>query len=107
VRDDRIVSEQPIGERLVLANDRIRVWEDVVAPGDQQPVHTHRSPYLSVMLTAADAEVVDDTGQVVYRVQRGVGDATWFGADRIPTTHTLRNTGSDDVRVLVVEVLGS
>ena len=98
------MDETPIGERLVLANDDIRVWEDVVEPGTQQPVHTHRTPYLSVMLTPAYAEVVDSTGAVIYRVNREVGDVTWFGPDRVPTTHTLRNLGDEPIRVLIVEV---
>lgn len=97
--------DAPLGQALVLANDQVRVWLDVIAPGDAQPVHTHRSPYLSVMLTAADAEVVDGDGNVLYRVNRKVGDATWFGPDRVPVTHTLRNVGTEPIRVLIVEVL--
>lgn len=96
----------PIGERLVLTNDHVRVWEDIVEPGAEQPVHTHCDPYLSVMLTSADAEVVDSAGTVIYRVTRQVGDVTWFGPDRVPTTHTLRNRGSKPIRVLIVEVPG-
>lgn len=97
--------EQPIGQRLVLGNDRVRVWEDVVAPNDEQPVHTHRSPYLSVMLTGARAQVVDGAGAVLYDVAREPGEASWFGPDRVPVTHTLRNLGTEEIRVLIVEVL--
>jgi hypothetical protein len=100
------MDDEPIGQRLVLANDAVRVWEDLVEPGAEQPVHTHRSPYLSVMLTPAIAEVVDVGGDVLYRVDRQVGDATWFGADRVPVTHTLRNIGDATIRVLIVEVPG-
>lgn len=99
------MDERAIGERLVLANDRVRVWEDVVAPGADQPVHTHRTPYLSVMLTAARGQVVDPAGVVLYDVERAPGDCTWFGADRVPVTHTLRNLGDAHIRVVVIEVL--
>lgn len=99
------MSEQPIGERLVLANDHVRVWEDVVAPGAEQPVHTHRTAYLSVMLTAARAQVVDGAGMVLYDVERAAGDTTWFGPERVPVTHTLRNLGDNEIRVVIVEVL--
>lgn len=95
----------PIGQRLVLDNEHVRVWLDVVEPGEEQPVHTHETPYLSVMLTDATAQVVDAEGTVLYDVQRSPGDSTWFGPDRVPVTHTLRNTGDAVIRVAVVEVL--
>lgn len=95
----------PIGQRLVLDNEHVRVWLDIVAPGEEQPVHTHESPYLSVMLTDANAQVVDADGTVLYDVERSPGDATWFGPDRVPVTHTLRNTGDAEIRVAIVEVL--
>jgi hypothetical protein len=98
------VSEEPIGQRLVLADERVRVWEDVVDAHAEQPVHTHRSPYLSIMLTPARAQVVGADGEVLYDVERQPGDVTWFGADRVPVTHTLRNLGSEPIRVIVVEV---
>ncbi|HET7530609.1 MAG TPA: hypothetical protein VFJ98_06580 [Mycobacteriales bacterium] len=99
------MSPQPIGQELVLANDHVRVWLDVVAPGEEQPVHTHEAPYLSVMLTPARAQVVDGTGTVLYDVDRSPGDATWFGPERVPVTHTLRNVGDAEIRVAIVEVL--
>ena len=97
--------DQPIGEKLVLENDRVRVWQDVVAPGTEQPMHRHCSPYVSVTLTPVVAQVVGESGEVLYDVDRAAGEATWFGTDRVPVTHTLRNLGDDDVRVLIVEVL--
>jgi hypothetical protein len=96
--------EEPLGQELLLDNDIVRVWLDVVAPGDAQPVHTHRSPYLSITLTRTRAQVLEPDGSLRYDVDRGAGEATWFGADRIPTTHTMRNVGDEEVRVLIVEV---
>lgn len=97
--------DPPLGERLLVDNDTVRVWLDVVAPGQSQPVHTHRSPYLSVTLTPTRAQVLKPDGTVRYEVDRPAGEATWFGADRVPTTHTMRNTGTVEARVVIVEVL--
>ena len=97
----------PIGQRLVVDNEHIRVWLDVVEPGEEQPVHTHEAPYVSVMLTPATAQIVDADGNVLYDVERSPGDATWFGADRVPVTHTLRNVGAATIQVAIVEVLGA
>jgi hypothetical protein len=95
----------PIGDKLILENDRVRVWEDQVSPGREQAVHTHTSPYLSVMVTPAHAEIVDRDGQVLYAVDREPGETRWFGPDRIPLTHTLRNLGDEDIRIVVIEIL--
>lgn len=96
---------EPVGERLLLGNDQVRVWTDVIAPGEQQPMHTHRVPYLSITLTAAKGQVLDADGSVRYDVDRAAGEATWFGPDAVPTTHTLRNTGTEEMRVVIVEIL--
>jgi hypothetical protein len=100
-----VSTPEPVGDELLLANSHVRVWTDVVAPGEQQRVHTHRSPYLSVTLTATRAQVLDADGEVVYDVDRGPGEVTWFGPERVPVTHTLRNVGDDEVRVVVIELL--
>jgi hypothetical protein len=103
-----MTAEQPtdaVGEELILSNDRVRVWTDVVAPGEQQKVHTHRSPYLSITLTPTKAQVLDADGTVRYDVDRDAGEATWFGPDRTPTTHTMRNVGDEEIRVVLVELL--
>lgn len=96
---------RPVGEKLVLENEYVRVWEDIVAPGQGQAVHTHTSPYLSVMVTGAHGEIIDREGHVLYAVDREPGETRWFGPDRIPLTHTLRNLGTEEIRIVVIEVL--
>lgn len=98
-------SFHPIGDKLILENDHVRVWEDIVSPGLEQAVHTHTSPYLSVMVTPAHGEIIDAQGHSLYPVDREVGEARWFGPDRIPLTHTLRNLGSEEIRIVVIEIL--
>lgn len=93
-----------VGERLLLDNDDIRVWEDVIAPGAEQPLHEHRLPYLSVVVTPARAQVLAADGTVRYDVDRQPGEVTWFGPDRVPVTHTMRNIGDAEIRVVIVEV---
>lgn len=105
VTGDATGEVEPVGEELVLANDHVRVWAEVIAPGEQQRVHTHRAPYLSVMVTGGRAQVLSGDGEVLYDVDRPPGASTWFGPDRVPVTHTLRNTGDTEIRVVVVEVL--
>lgn len=97
--------EERLGERLLLANARVRVWRDAVAPGAEQPLHTHRRPYLSIVVRGGDGVVVNDAGSTLYELHRAAGDATYFGPDRLPVTHSLRNTGESPLEIVVVELL--
>lgn len=97
--------EAPLGQELVLSNDQVRVWLDVIAPGEAQPLHTHRAPYLSITLTPTRAEVLEPDGSKRYDVDRAAGEVSWFGPDRVPNTHTMRNVGDAEIRVAIVEVL--
>ncbi len=97
------MTDAPLGEALLLDAGVVRVWQDRVAPGAEQATHTHRNPYLSVMVTQVHAQVVDADGEVLYDVEREPGEVRWF-AD-VPTTHRLRNIGDQEAVVVVVEVL--
>ena len=99
------MDEQAIGERLVLETEQVRIWEDIVEPGTEQAVHTHRNPYVSVMVTPARGQIIGADGSVMYDVDRQPGESRWFGPERMPVTHTLRNTGDSVIRVVVIEVL--
>lgn len=96
---------EQLGERLLLENDRVRVWQDRVAVGGQQPLHTHHGPYLSVVVRGARGQTVDADGTVLTTVQRAPGDARYFGPAGVPLTHALRNTGGEEIVMVVVELL--
>lgn len=38
----------PIGERMLFENEHVRVWENVVDPGEESPVHRHDHDYLAI-----------------------------------------------------------
>ena len=94
-----------LGERLLLANDQIRVWEDRVPVGGAQALHTHTRPYLSVVIRGALGETVDAEGRRLTSVVREPGDVRFFGPEAVPITHSLRNSGNEEIRVVIVELL--
>src|ERR1700692_4580669 len=51
----------PDHHRLLLENDRVRVLEVRIAPGELVPVHTHRWP--SVVFTVSAADFIRRDGQ--------------------------------------------
>ena len=38
----------PIGERVLFENQHIRVWENVLDPGEESPLHRHDHDYLAI-----------------------------------------------------------
>jgi hypothetical protein len=101
--------EQPtedLGARILLEARGVRVWDDRVAPGETQPLHVHRRPYLAVIIAGERAETVAEDGSV-QRVFEDLtpGEVHYFGQDQLPLVHALRNTGSTEVSVVIVELL--
>jgi hypothetical protein len=101
--------EQPtedLGARILLETERVRVWDDRVRPGETQPLHVHRRPYLAIIIAGERAETVGEDGSL-QRVFEDLapGETHYFGPDQLPLVHALRNTGSTEVSVTIVELL--
>lgn len=69
-----------VGTRLLLENDRVRIWEMSLAPGESSDLHHHATDYVLCILegTSIDADSPDGTtlrGRVkpgaVFYVKRG------------------------------------
>jgi predicted metal-dependent enzyme (double-stranded beta helix superfamily) len=85
----------PVGQKVLLDNDRVRVWHVQLAPGETQPLHHHGLPYVvvavqgatSVIHTAAGdrIDIVENTGDVIFRdpgqvhMLTNVGDTVYIG----------------------------
>ncbi len=92
---NRLVSSQ-VGTRLLFENDRVRVWDLRLEPGESTGLHRHTTDYLYVVIGGGTlqgvsgdgarkpAESMDD-GEVRFRDIDGedvheainVGDAPW------------------------------
>ncbi|WP_372910173.1 hypothetical protein [Salinigranum sp.] len=55
----------PDSHRVCFENDRVRVVEVVVPPGETEPVHTHRWPSVMLVGRAARVRYYDGDGDVV------------------------------------------
>lgn len=100
------MSDQPdlsqVGHRVLFENERVRVWQVHLTPGETQPMHRHDLPYVVVSISGAinvietvDGTLIDapePTGGVVYREP---------GA-----THTLTNVGETVYVGRVIELKG-
>ena len=108
--EDRVFGD--IATTLLFENDRVRVWEMVLEPGQRSDLHRHDHDYLMVQLAGDEisAEFEADSAD-------GFGGATMPGrtitAPVVPGMvvwadaggiETAVNTGSETFREIVVEL---
>ena len=94
-----------VGTNLLLANDRVRIWDLDLQPGDRVPFHCHATPYFFVCVDAGRAISRFPDGNAMT-IDYDVG-FTWFDeVDGGPEIHDLENVGDTRLRFTTVELLG-
>jgi hypothetical protein len=98
-------SNREVGTKMLLENDRVRIWDLDLRPGDRLPFHCHTTPYFFVCV---------DDGRAISRFPDGnamtidyAAGFTWF--DEVaggPEIHDLENVGDTRLRFTTVELLG-
>jgi hypothetical protein len=78
----------PVGTRILFENDRVRVWEVMLEPGEHLPLHHHTLPYLVVTIEAAHVRVVESDGQI-YEPTDDPGSITFREAGQIHELHNI------------------
>jgi hypothetical protein len=94
-----------LGTRIMLENDRVRIWEHRVSPGGTGPMHVHRRPYFSVVVVGSTGDTLDPDGKVIEHFALTPGIVLWYGDDQLPETHALHNTGTDEILIVTTEFL--
>lgn len=51
-----------VGTRLLFDNERVRVWEIRLAPGERTERHRHQADFLSIYLTHSQLRLVSEKG---------------------------------------------
>ena len=99
------VHAAPAFHRVLLENAHVRVLETRVRPGEQVPVHTHRWPSVTQLLSWSDFVRRDATGAVLVdtrgRPAPTVPSVSW--AEPLPP-HSLENIGGAELHALSFEV---
>lgn len=95
----------PAHHTVLLENDRVRVLDATVEPGDTVPLHAHRWPGVQYFLSVSSFVRRDAAGEVVVdsrtlSLPEVVPFALWGEAT---PPHTLENVGSETLRVVVIE----
>ncbi len=94
-----------VGTALWFENDRIRVWEILLGPGERGPFHSHTRNYFWTVVEAGRGLQRFSDGTYTVRDYR-VGDTKYL--EHTPATaliHDLENVGETTLRFVTVELL--
>jgi hypothetical protein len=110
-----LIAMSGVGTRVVFEDDRIKVWELELDPGQKTAVHTHEMDYVFYVMNGSSLEILDeennslgvfeyDDGDVMPlrlegEVLVGAGDESL----RVPATHAARNVGDTPYREILIE----
>jgi len=96
---------EDLGTRMMLENERVRIWEHRVPPGGTGPMHLHRRTYFSVVIRGTGGDTLGPDGNILEHFALTPGTVLWYGDDQLPETHALRNTGDDEILIVTTEFL--
>jgi hypothetical protein len=95
-----------IATRVLLENDRVKIWEMDLAPGEESDIHEHTMDYILVVLEGDKiAGVPQDDSAGLYNqyveVDVNPGDYFWIEKGGIETA---RNIGKKRYREIAIEL---
>jgi quercetin dioxygenase-like cupin family protein len=96
----------PKHHTLLFENDRVRILDTRVVPGETVPVHTHRWPSVLHVLAWGDFVRRDGDGQVLVDTRKNAPIArppTVIWSEPLPP-HSLENVGPSEFHVVSVEI---
>lgn len=96
----------PAHHRLMLENDRVRVLDTRIDPGERTPLHTHQWCAVHHVISWSDFVRRDDKGVVLVDTRAtgtaaNAGDILWGEA---LGPHTLENVGKRPIHIVSVEI---
>ena len=88
-----------VGTKLIFENDRVKVWEFTLQPGEAVGAHTHHHDYLILPIESSMVEVTRGERTEVSEYRRRISDLPAEGE-----THNAKNVGSGRYHQLIVEL---
>ena len=104
-RNDFADNSAPIGTKLLLEDDIVKIWEFKLDPGHSCPFHVHRLPYLFLNLAVSRTEALLEDGNTdgsQPRMQEK--DELTFVRSEFLGKHGVRNVGDAVFQQFIVEM---
>jgi len=103
------MSAAPDHHDVLIENDRVRVLDTRLEPGERTPVHTHQWPAVLYIVSWSDFIRYDPEGNVLVDSRNmasnpGSGTSLW-SAPLVP--HYVHNIGDQPLHVIAVELKDS
>jgi len=100
-----IEATENVGTRLLFENERIRVWDLALEPGQSLEKHVHRNDYLFIVLAGGALRHVDpDHPENDRDVRFEENQVVFLEAGEGLVHERLVNTGTEPYRNLVIEL---
>jgi hypothetical protein len=85
---DRGITLGEVGQRIVLENEHVRIWEVRLEPGETIDFHIHYHPYVVISLGGGENEIETILGQRI-KVEEPLGSTVFVNDMR--AVHRLTN----------------
>lgn len=104
-----------VGSKVVFEDDKIKVWEFALEPGEKTPLHTHELEYIFYVLEGSTLKVFDADDKDIGDLKLKDGDVVALHLDkdelvlrddpshRVPVTHSAQNVGPTRYREVLIE----
>ena len=92
-----------VGTELLFENDRVRVWDLRLAPGERAGFHRHSNDYFFVVIGGGKLKSVRGDGSDWYETEMGDGEVR-FREIQGDDVHDAINVGDENWRNIVVEL---
>ena len=95
-----------IATRLLMENDRVKIWEMDLAPGEESDVHEHTMDYILVLLEGdriAGVPEPDSAGPYNEYIEAEVEPGNYYYIEK-GGIETARNIGKKRYREIAIEL---
>jgi Auxin binding protein len=92
-----------IGTELLFENDRVRVWDLRLQPGERTGFHRHSNDYLYVVIGGGKLKAVHADGSDWYDVEMVDGEVRFRDVES-EDVHDAVNVGGAEWRNIIVEL---
>ena len=93
-----------VGSKLLFENDRVRVWDLQMAPGESTGLHAHHCSYFYVVIGDGELEARNADGSLLHRGTMQDGEVHYREIDGEPAVHEAWNVGQQTWRNIIVEL---
>ena len=92
-----------VGTGLLFENERVRVWDLSLKPGESTGLHRHENDYFFVVIGGGTLQAVDEEGKEKNPSSMQDGEVHFRKLEDV-AVHEARNVGDGPWRNIVVEL---